>query len=136
MYELIAYLAISECDGIPPGLYRYDPVGHGLDLIAASGPAVGRLLDDARGAAAVESRPPVLVLLAADFARLSWKYEGIAYAATLKNVGVLFATMQLVATAMGLGSCPLGGGDSETFAIATGLHPLEETSVGELMLGS
>lgn len=44
--------------------------------------------------------------------------------------------MQLVATAMGLGSCPLGGGDSEAFSVAAGLRPLEETSVGELMLGS
>lgn len=136
MYELITYLAVSECDGIPPGLYRYDPVAHGLELVAASGPAVDRLLDDARSAAVAEARPPVLVILAADFARLSWKYEGIAYAATLKDVGVLFATMQLAATAMGLGSCPLGGGDSDAFAAATGLDPLEEGSVGELMLGS
>lgn len=136
MHELITYLAISQCRGIPDGLYRYDPVGHGLDLIASPGPIIDRLLDDARSASAAEARPPVLVLLAADFARLSWKYEAIAYATTLKNVGVLFATMQLVATAMGLGSCPLGGGDSETFAAATGLDPLEETTVGELMLGA
>lgn len=136
MHELITYLAISDCDGIPAGLYRYDPVGHGLDLVAAAAPAVDRLLDDARGAAAAERVPPVLVILAADFARLSWKYEGIAYALTLKNVGVVFCAMQLVATAMGLGSCPLGGGDSEAFSRASGLHPLEETSVGELMLGS
>ena len=136
MHELITYLAISDCEGIPAGLYRYDPVGHGLDLVTTTAPAVDRLLDDARRAAGAESTPPVLVILAADFARLSWKYEGIAYALTLKNVGVVFSAMQLVATAMGLGSCPLGGGDSEAFSIATGLHPLEEASVGELMLGS
>lgn len=136
MHELTTYLGIADCEGIAAGLYRYDPVAHGLDLVAAPGPAIDRLLDDARAASAAEDRPPVLVLLAADFSRLSWKYEGIAYATTLKNVGVLFATMQLVATAMGLGSCPLGGGDSETFAAATGLDPLEETTVGELMLGA
>lgn len=129
MYELTTYLGIADCEGIAAGLYRYDPVAHGLDLVAPPGPAIDRLLDDARGASAAEDRPPVLVLLAADFSRLSWKYEGIAYATTLKNVGVLFATMQLVAAAMGLGSCPLGGGDSETFAAATGLDPLEETTV-------
>ena len=136
MHELITYLAITDCDGIPAGLYRYDPVGHGLDPVAAPSPAINRLLEDARGAAAAESTPPVLVILAADFARLSWKYEGIAYALTLKDVGVVLSTMQLVATAMGLGSCPLGGGDSQAFSVAAGLRPLEETSVGELMLGS
>jgi oxazoline/thiazoline dehydrogenase len=136
MHELITYLAITDCDGIPAGLYRYDPVGHGLDPVAASSPAIDRLLADARDAAAAESSPPVLVILAADFARLTWKYEGIAYALMLKDVGVVLSTMQLVATAMGLGSCPLGGGDSQAFSIAAGLRPLEETSVGELMLGS
>lgn len=136
MHELITYLAITDCDGIPAGLYRYDPVGHGLDPVAASSPAIDRLLADARDAAAAECSPPVLVILAADFARLSWKYEGIAYALMLKDVGVVLSTMQLVATAMGLGSCPLGGGDSQAFSIAAGLQPLEESSVGELMLGS
>lgn len=136
MHELITYLAISNCDGIRSGLYRYDPVGHGLDPVPAPASAFNRLLEDARGAAAAEGTPPVLVILAADFSRLSWKYEGIAYALMLKNVGVVFAAMQLVATAMGLGSCPLGAGDSEAFSVAAGLRPLEESSVGELMLGS
>ena len=128
--------SIADCGGIPPGLYRYDPVGHGLDSVAPAAPAIDRLLDDARRASAAERTPPVLVILAADFARLSWKYEGIAYALLLKDVGVVLSTMQLVATAMGLGSCPLGGGDSRVFSIASGLPFLEETSVGELMLGS
>ncbi|MGW4930457.1 SagB family peptide dehydrogenase [Agromyces sp. NPDC004153] len=136
MHELITYLAIADCDGIPAGLHRYDPVGHGLDPVAASSPSIDRLLDDARAAAAAERTPPVLVILAADFARLSWKYEGIAYELLLKDVGVVLFSMQLVATAMGLGSCPLGGGDSRVFSIASGLPFLDETSVGELMLGS
>ncbi|WP_223622224.1 SagB family peptide dehydrogenase [Microbacterium sp. EST19A] len=134
--ELITYLAVSACEGIDAGLYRYDSVGHRLDLVTPAGPLVARLLDDARRASGAPGVPPVLVILAADVARLSWKYEGIAYALLLKNVGVVYQSMQLVATAMGLGSCPLGGGDSEAFATAAGTDPLEEPSVGELMLGA
>lgn len=134
--ELITYLAVSACDGIQGGLYRYDPIGHDLNLVTPAGPLVALLLENARGASGGDVVPPVLVILAADFVRLSWKYEGIAYALLLKDVGVVYQSMQLVCTAMGLGSCPLGGGDSEAFARAAGTDPFEEPSVGELMLGS
>jgi SagB-type dehydrogenase family enzyme len=136
MYETTAYLAVGECDGLEPGLYRYDSVAHGLDLVAPGGPAVDALLSDARLGTGIESDPPVLIVIAADFGRLSWKYEGIAYSLLLKNVGVIYQTIQLAATAMGLGSCPIGGGDSELFAAAAGLDPYEESSVGEIIVGT
>lgn len=60
----------------------------------------------------------------------------MAYATTLKNVGVLYQTMYLVATAMGLAPCALGGGDSDRFAAAVGSDYYTETSVGEFLLGS
>ena len=50
---------------------------------------------------------------------MSWKYASIAHALTLKNVGVLQQTLYLVATAMGLAPCALGG-YSDTFATAAG----------------
>jgi SagB-type dehydrogenase family enzyme len=94
------------------------------------------MLLNAHFAAGMRGEPQVLITLASRFARLSWKYEGIAYAATLKNVGVLQEAMYLVATAMGLAPCALGCGDSTVFSTATGLDPLVESSVGEFMLGS
>ncbi|KAA9108435.1 SagB family peptide dehydrogenase [Microbacterium rhizomatis] len=136
MHELTTYLVIGECADIERGFYRYDPVGHGLDPVAPWGPRVHTLLGDAGKATGSDIVPPLAVILAADFRRLSWKYEGIAYPTILKNVGVVYATMQLVATAMGLGSCPLGGGDSELFALAAGTRAIEHTSVGEFLLGA
>jgi SagB-type dehydrogenase family enzyme len=136
MHELTTYVAIGDCPPLEPGIYRYDGVGHGLDLVAPAGPDLDRLLRDAAAASLGTSIPPLVIIIAADFTRLSWKYEGIAYASMLKNVGVLFMSMQLVATAMGLGSCPLGGGDSELFARAIGSDWLHHTSVGEFLLGS
>lgn len=76
------------------------------------------------------------MILTSRFSRLSWKYDAIAYSLTLKNVGVLFAYMYLIGTALGLATCALGCGDSATFASATGLDVLEESSVGEFILGS
>jgi oxazoline/thiazoline dehydrogenase len=78
----------------------------------------------------------VLITMAARFQRLSWKYESISYSLMLKNVGALFQTMYLVATAMDLAPCALGGGDSDLFARAAGLDYYAETSVGEFLIGS
>jgi SagB-type dehydrogenase family enzyme len=96
---------------------------------------VERLLASAARTARSD-KPQVLVVLAARFGRMARRYESLAYAMILKDVGVVFQTMYLVATAMGLAGCALGGGDSDVFARAAGVEYLEEGSVGEFMLGS
>ena len=78
----------------------------------------------------------MLITLASRFQRLSWKYAAMAYATTLKNVGVVYQTMYLVATAMGLAPCALGGGNADRFAAAAGAEYCAESSVGEFLLGS
>ena len=78
----------------------------------------------------------MLLVITARFERTSWKYESVAYSLILKEVGVLYQTMYLVATAMKLAPCALGAGDAEVFARAIGSEFHEETSVGEFALGS
>ncbi|GLZ31003.1 hypothetical protein Lesp02_31920 [Lentzea sp. NBRC 105346] len=133
--ELELYPVIRHAAGVAPGMYHYDSHDHVLRLVRSStDPAVRRLLiAAARGTGAAE--PQVLIVVAARFGRLMWKYEAIPYSAILKHVGVLFQTMYLVATAMGLAPCAVGAGDSQAFAEATGRDPLVENSVGEFMLG-
>jgi SagB-type dehydrogenase family enzyme len=134
-YEIELYLAIDKCENIPPGLYHYDPLDHQLCRLAARTPAVERLLKSAAQTAHT-STPQVLIILAARFHRMTWRYESISYAMILKDVGVLYQTMYLVATAMGLSACALGGGNSDTFAEAAGTDYYVETSVGEFILGA
>jgi SagB-type dehydrogenase family enzyme len=135
-YELECYLAVRECAGLAAGLYYYQPLDHYLTPLPAPDQDVTELLRDAWSAAGMEDDPQVLVILAARFGRVSVKYESIAYAVILKNTGVLMQTMQLVATELGLAGCPLGCGNSDLFAHATGLNYYEEGSVGEFLLGS
>jgi hypothetical protein len=52
----------------------------------------------------------------------------------LKHVGVLMAMMNLTAPLVGLGSVPLGLGDSDRFAAATGLEYYRHGAIGELAL--
>lgn len=134
-YDLELYLAVDRCEGLEPGLYHYDPDRHALEHLDRLTPAVERMLVDATGATGGQVRPQVLLTVASRFARISWKYEGMAYATTLRNVGAFYQTLWLVATAMGIACCPLGGGDASAFAEATGLDPYLESNVGEIALG-
>lgn len=134
-YELEIYPLVARCGDLEPGLYHYRPREHQLVSVSDPSPLTEALLATA-AAAAEAAVPQVLVVLSARFLRLSWKYSSIGYATVLKDVGVLLQTMYLVAEAMGLAACALGGGNSDVFAEAAGTDYYAETSVGELMLGS
>ena len=135
-YDLELYPIVNTCSGISSGIYHYDPLNHQLCMIADRSRRMDALLSDAALCAGLLADPQILIVLASRFQRLSWKYSGIAYATTLKNVGVLYQTMYLVATAMGLAPCGLGTGNSAIFAEAVGTDPFTESSVGEFVLGS
>jgi SagB-type dehydrogenase family enzyme len=133
LYELEIYPVASACEGLDPGLYHYAPGDHRLERLSGMTPEA-RALIAAAGGMADAGPPEVLLVLAARFRRVTWKYRSMAYAGILKNVGALAQTVYLAATAMGLSACALGGGDSDLFARAAGLRYEAETSVGEIIL--
>ncbi|MER6951362.1 SagB family peptide dehydrogenase [Nonomuraea sp. NPDC000554] len=135
-YELELYVTVRRCAGLAEGVYYYDPVGHRLVLVNDDEEDRAALLRMAYMATARSAVPDVLFTMTSRFQRLSWKYRGIAYAVTLKHAGVLYQTMYLVATAMGLAPCGLGSGDADLVSRVMGLDYLRESSVGEFMLGS
>lgn len=137
VFELELYPVVRHAAGLDPGMYHYDAHDHRLLLVRdIADPGVRRLLRAATHSTVAASPPQVLLVVSARVGRLMWKYESMAYALVLKHVGVLYQTMYMVATAMGLAPCGLGGGDANAFAEATGRDPLTESSVGEFMLGS
>ncbi|MFB2974390.1 SagB family peptide dehydrogenase [Aerosakkonema sp. BLCC-F183] len=135
-YELEFYIIVNRCENIPEGLYHYCPLDHQLCKISDKNSYLETLLKNAETATVPPCNPQILIILATRFPRVSWGYESMAYALTLKHVGVLYQTMYLVATAMNLAPCAIGGGNSDLFATATGCDYYAETSVGEFMLGS
>lgn len=135
-YELEVYPLVRLCTGVEAGLYRYDAAGHALELVAKPGHPTQTLLEFARVTSVMDAPPQVVLILASRVGRVAWKYESMAYALTLKHVGVLYQSLYLVATALGLAPCAQGGGDADAFAAATGLDYYEEASVGEFVVGS
>lgn len=136
LHPLEAYLVPYRCRGLERGLYHYRPLDHALTPVHPFDAEVEALLRQAQARTGkLEGYPSVLVVLSARFGRTSWKYRAIAYRLILEELGALYQTMYLVATAMGLAPCALGAGDSDLFARVAGLDYYRETSVGELILG-
>ncbi|AFY58680.1 cyanobactin maturation protease, PatA/PatG family [Rivularia sp. PCC 7116] len=138
LYELEIYPVVHRCEGLDSGLYHYDPLNHQLEQLCPDNADVNvsLLLDNAHRISGEHAIPQVLLVITARFGRMFWKYSSVAYAVVLKHVGVLYQNLYLVANSMGLAPCALGNGDSERFAQATGLDYIEESSVGEFILGS
>lgn len=134
LHELELYLTVSRCAGLAPGFYHYAAGAHALEPWPGPEAAATQLLRQAQRAMDGASAPDLLFTLAARVQRVTWKYQAIAYALILKNTGVLFQQMYLVATALGLAPCAIGTGDTQVFAQASGLDFSEESSVGEFAL--
>lgn len=135
IHELELYLVVGACEGLAPGAYHYDPLRHLLERLPVAEEAATEVLNLAWATADRRSRPQVYIGVTARFQRLQWKYESMVYAAILKNLGALYQTMYLVATALGQAPCALGGGRSDLLSEMLGLDYCEESQVGEFLLG-
>lgn len=137
VYELELYPVVRNVAGLEPGMYHYDSFDHVLRPVAAADSrAVSQLMKPASATLTGGAEPQVLVVMAARSGRIMWTYEQISYATILKDVGVLMQTIYLAATAMGLGTCAQGFGDTAAFVAATGADELQECSVGSIIIGS
>jgi SagB-type dehydrogenase family enzyme len=136
--ELEFYVAVRRCSGLEPAVYHYDGHRHELIRLPESTRVAGKIVDrsaTAMGLAAVEPRPDATIVIASRLPRLAWKYQGMAYRASLMNAGVVFHLMYMVATDMGLAPCANGTGDSRLLETVTGIDPFEETAIAEFALG-
>lgn len=136
VYELELYPVVRNVAGLTPGMYHYDSFEHALRLVAeVQSPAVKQLLRTTSATLEGGAEPQVLLVMAARAGRVMWTYEEVAYSIILKHVGVLMQTIYLAATAMGLGTCAQGFGDTAAFTAATAVPELQECSVGSMVLG-
>jgi SagB-type dehydrogenase family enzyme len=134
-YELELYLTVSECDGLDPGTYHYDPLGHRLERLGSDPGAVEEVLRCTRIAMGVAATPPVVLTMTARFHRLSWRFEGPAYALALMDAGVLMQTLYLVCTAMRLAPCAVGTIRADAAAQALDTDWRVEPGIAQFAIG-
>jgi SagB-type dehydrogenase family enzyme len=135
IHELEYYITVDRCEGLRPGVYAYDALRH--ELVPISGPEqVSRVLQgQAELAAELDQPPPVLITVTARFGQIFRKYSAMGYALVLKDAGVVLMTLQLVATALRLAACPVGGTEIDESSRLLGLDWRAESGVAALVLG-
>ena len=137
-YPLELYLLANDVATLQPGAYHYCPDGHELRAITTTQAWQTKLNRFVLHATdqALNRTPPVVFVVTAVFERVTWKYRRISLSLILKEVGCLFQTMYLVATAMGLAPCAIGSGGDLEDAAALGMDPFLEAPVGLFLLGA
>lgn len=131
LYPVELSVLAWDISDLPPGAYRYQPVGHRLsrtgDLVEADADRLAA--DTAHGAASL------LVLwtdlLSATFA----KYGAKGYRLMLLEAGHIMQNLVLVATALDLPALPVAGFRDREVARAVGLSAAEQVPVYGLLLG-
>lgn len=137
IHELECYIVVNKSEGLQRGIYYYDPSHHVLEMKNNEEKYIKKTIIQATKAmGSSANQPQLLIVLTSQFKKIAWKYERMAYRSTLISLGCLFQTMSLVATAMHLGSCIVGSGDSNLFAEALNMSALQEGAVGEFALGT
>jgi SagB-type dehydrogenase family enzyme len=134
-YELELYVTAGNCSGIAPGTYRYDPRGHELELVNPDHRTADQMIALAAECAVSQDLPSVLITMTARYRRIAWKYQGMAYATVLKDVGIMFQSLYLVCTAMRLAPCAIGAVRTDLVARAFGADWLIEPAVGQFLVG-
>lgn len=136
-YPLELYPVVNAVEGLEPGAYYYDPRRHALHAVRVADEHQSALNNQVAVAAAgaLNRDPPLVLLVTAVFERTIAKYEQLALTLILKEVGCLFQTLYLVATALGLAPCAMGGGSEADNARWLGLDPFDESQVGCFLLG-
>lgn len=135
--ELEVYVVANQVKSLVAGAYYYDPLAGALVFVRPADEhqqALNRRLDDATGGA-LSTAPPVVLVLTAVFGRIMWKYRTIGLSLIYQDVGCLYQTLYLVATALGLAPCAIGAGYGLKTARWLGLDPLVEAQVGSFLIG-
>ncbi|HVY60386.1 MAG TPA: SagB family peptide dehydrogenase [Planctomycetota bacterium] len=129
-----AYVVALACEGVPAGLYHYDPAGHALEQLGLGdhrGDVIRWLANQYwfQGSA-------VVIFTTVVVRRLSFKYKhGRAYRVLLMDQGHLGQTFVLAATALGLGAWQTAAFHDTEVEAALGIDGIEETAVYALGAG-
>ena len=135
-YELEIYITVNYSLDLERGFYYYDPVFHDLLLLRTPCDHMEKMISESWMSSGRTCYTQILITIASRFQRVAWKYRGMALATQYKNVGVLFAHLYLVATAMNSSASALGLGNSDRFNLLSGTSYYEESSIGEFIVGN
>jgi SagB-type dehydrogenase family enzyme len=123
------YAWAKSVDGLPPGLYHYDPYQHELDDLGPVDLQAAFVQQDLVGAAAAG------ILICSVFFRSVFKYGERGYRFVLLEAGHVAQNALLACQGRGLAAVPVGGYFDRDLDRAIGLDGLHESVIYALLLG-
>lgn len=106
-YPLEIYTLIQHCDGIDKGLYHYNVKENVLELLLKED--LGKWLIKVSGGEKWIEKAAIVFIITGVLDRTRVKYGDRGYRYVLFETGHLGQNICLLATELGLGSCPIGG---------------------------
>lgn len=132
LYPLELYVVAGAVEGLEPGVYRYLPAGHHLEL-ASAGDRRRPLATAAFGQGWVGGAPAIFVF-AGVYERTTWKYAERGRRYVHMEVGHAAQNLFLQAVALGLAGVVVGAFDDAAVAsvlhLPEGVQPLSLLPVG------
>ncbi len=127
------YVLAQHVDGLAAGSYYFD---HRRGLVPISRGAMGQRVADLMPGQAWLSRAGAVLVLVANADRLEHKYQEMAFKLLMLDVGVTLGHAELVATALELRSCIVGGLPADELATLLHLDDPGRVPVATLALGT
>lgn len=123
------YAIVMDSDEIPPGVYRYIPSQHALDLIRDNDHELRERADAATGNKSFVGQSGVTFVFAAVPYRTEWRYDFSSHRIMLMDVGHMCQNMYLAAEAMGLGACSIASYEQDQVDRLIGVDGVEQFAV-------
>ena len=106
LYPVETYLAIHRVSGLKHGIYHFNVLDFALEEIAQD--SFGEHLTRAALDQAMAGRGAMLFIWTAIVLRSMWKYRNRCIRYIFMDAGHIAQNLQVAATAIGLGCCPIG----------------------------
>jgi SagB-type dehydrogenase family enzyme len=133
-YPMETYLYVDHVEGLAPGFYHYSSVDHAVARIGEHQFSSVEELNDLYNAE-FKTMPAALCLMTMVKSRVIRKYGAFSYKLCLIEAGHRGQNICLSASALGLATCPLGGGDSDVLHGYLGIDGVNEHLVYTIAIG-
>jgi SagB-type dehydrogenase family enzyme len=133
LYPIEVYPVVHRVADLEPGVYHYAVEVHELELLE-QGDLRASLSSAALGQGFL-GQANVCFVLSAIFQRIRWKYRERTYRYVLLEAGHIAQNLCLAATAMGMGSCPVGAFFDDDLNALVGLDGRDEAALYIVAVG-
>lgn len=133
LYPFETYIYVDKVEEVPQGIYHFDVANFALERLQSGN--FNRGFTAASLGQPVVQRAAVVIVWTAMMLRCMVKYRDRAMRYIPMDLGHVCQNVQLAASAMGLGSCPIGAFFDDDFNELIGVDGEEETVVYLITVG-